>query len=338
MHWFERITGFPEMAYAETKRRLEVSDGKLRSTMKERSYGVGDLELVSLNSLRERVKAASGPSGRLKVSIVQGDVREMHSAPEHLGALFQVASQFNLLEMPSPEITPDDGVADYEFDNTQGPACAMAAGAATIYRNYFAVVDGHHGQTSERQLDGLADIGRTLSDVLALPVGSLWSMRNGYAMCTRGGLDAISAHLTSLSQELKDELRGQLRIGVQSDVEVTDAPENDRIRVSQAFCSALPVGYGRDIPAAHWAAFAQLVLEACYEATIWTAVLNARRTGSKIVLLTLVGGGVFRNEFAWIEAAIRRALRLAAHFDLDVRLVSYGGPHPVLLRLAADFK
>ena len=40
----------------------------------------------------------------------------------------------------------------------------MAAGAATIYRNYFAPVGDGIGQTSERQLDGLADLGAALGD------------------------------------------------------------------------------------------------------------------------------------------------------------------------------
>ena len=39
-----------------------------------------------------------------------------------------------------------------------------------------------------------------------------------------------------------------------------------------------------------------LVLEAAYEATMWSAVLNARRGASKVVLLTLLGGGAFGNE------------------------------------------
>jgi hypothetical protein len=34
----------------------------------------------------------------------------------------------------------------------------MAAGAATIYRNYFAEVGGQFGQTQDRQLDTLADV------------------------------------------------------------------------------------------------------------------------------------------------------------------------------------
>jgi hypothetical protein len=128
-----------------------------------KDYGIGDLELVPLQSLRERVESTGGLPGRLKVSVVTGDVRQMHRSPENAGALFQVASQFNLLEMVSPTVTPEQGVTRYQHDRTQGPACAIAAGAATIYRNYFASVGGSHGQTAERQLDGLADLGATLA-------------------------------------------------------------------------------------------------------------------------------------------------------------------------------
>src|SRR6202790_4074637 len=91
----------------------------------------------------------------------------MHRSPENTGALFQVASQFNLLEMVSPTVTPEQGVARYQNDHTQGPACAIAAGAATIYRNYFAPVGGSYGQAADRQLDGLADLGEALSEALS---------------------------------------------------------------------------------------------------------------------------------------------------------------------------
>jgi hypothetical protein len=52
-------------------------------------------------------------------------MRRMHRLPENAGALFQVASQFNLLEMVSPSVTPEDGVTRYQDDHTQGPACAI---------------------------------------------------------------------------------------------------------------------------------------------------------------------------------------------------------------------
>jgi hypothetical protein len=58
-----------------------------------------------------------------------------------------------------PSVTPEDGVTRYECDRTQGPACAIAAGAATIYRNYFAPVGSGHGQTKDRQIDALAGLG-----------------------------------------------------------------------------------------------------------------------------------------------------------------------------------
>ena len=69
-------------------------------------------------------------------------------------------------------------------------------------------------------------------------------MRNGYALCTADGLDAISRLLEDSDEELRDELRGELAIGVHRDVEVTDVRDGPRRLVSQAFCSALPVAYG----------------------------------------------------------------------------------------------
>jgi hypothetical protein len=78
--------------------------------------------------------------GRLRISNISGDVRSLHRRSAHRDALFQVASQFNLLEMVGPDVSPEDGVTRYADDHTQGPACARAAGAATVYRNYFVPV------------------------------------------------------------------------------------------------------------------------------------------------------------------------------------------------------
>jgi hypothetical protein len=336
MDWFESLTGFRETTYDDTRAQLKVDGRQLQSLVNGKSYGIGELELVSLQTLRERVKSVGGPSGRLKVSVVTGDVREMHRLPEYAGALFQVASQFNLLEMVAPEITPEHGVTRYQHDRTQGPACAIAAGAATIYRNYFAPVGGAEGQTKERQFDGLANVGDALGKDLNQPVEALWSMRNGYALCTRAGLDAIADHIRSLRLEQIDILRGKLCIGIHHDVEVTEATDEDRPVVSQAFCSALPVAYTR-ISHSHWEPFASLVLEAAYESTMWEAMLNARRGASNIVLLTLLGGGAFGNRENWILAAMRRALETTSGFDIDVRLVSYGTPPQSILRMAGDF-
>lgn len=94
----------------------------------------------------------------LRVRNIAADAYQLHAWPEAKGAVVQVASQFNLLEMPGYDVTPEDGVSDYEHDHTQGPACAIAIGPATIYRNYFAPVEGQIGQTRDRQIDTLADL------------------------------------------------------------------------------------------------------------------------------------------------------------------------------------
>ena len=337
MDWFHRLTGFRERDYADTRRRLEVDGRRLRSRVNGRAWAIGTLELPSLARLRERVRAGQGPAGRLQVRTLSGDARALHRAPEFAGALFQVASQFNMLEMIDPSVRPEDGVCRYERDRTQGPACAIAAGAATIFRNYFAPVGEQAGQTADRQLDGLADLGVALGQRLGQPVERLWRMQNGYALCTADGLAAIGRHLTEASENERDALRGLLRIGLHRDVGVTDgAAAAAGPLVSQAFCSALPVAYTR-LPARAWAPFATLVLEAAYEATLWAAVLAARDGGSNVVLLTRVGGGAFGNADAWIDRAMRRALDLVRSFALDVRLVSFDAPPESMRALARAF-
>ena len=293
MDWFERLTGFAKPPRPRRARSWSSpgAPSAPASTARPRKSASSN---SSLQTLRGRVAAGAGPAGALTLRDVAGDVRIMHRAPEYAGALFQVASQFNMLEMVGPGVTPEDGVGRYERDHTQGPACAIAAGAATIWRNYFAPVGGGLGQTRDRQLDGLADVGAARAGALGRPVESLWAMRNGYCLATREGLEAIGAHLEALDEAGRDGLRGLFRIGVHSDVEVTDGAGPDRPTVSQAFCSALPVAYS-GLGAALWAPFARLVLEAAYEATLWAGVLNARRGASPVVLLTRVGGGAFGN-------------------------------------------
>jgi hypothetical protein len=235
--WFEKLTGFREVDYAATRAKFEVDGDRLKSVVNGKSYGAGRLELVSLSTLRDQV-TSHRPSGRLNVSLVSGDVREMHSCAEYAGALFQVASQFNLLEMVGPDKTPEDGVTIYQHDRTQGPACAMAAGAAAIYRNYFAAVDGQSGQTRERQLDALANLGVTLSELLKIHVHKLWTMKNGYALGSESGLKAIADLLARSTSHDIDRLRGRLRIGLHQDVEVTDA--------------AQPFSIGPHLPRSFW--------------------------------------------------------------------------------------
>jgi len=331
-NWFEGLFGFQERSYDETRKNLDVDGSTLRSKVNHRAYVVGTLTTPSLRELRaEAATVLDGLRGRLRVSNISGDVRSMHSSAAHKGALFQVASQFNLLEMTGPEVTPEDGVTRYAHDRTQGPACALAAGAATVYRNYFAPVAGRIGQTRDCQIDCLADIGAALGN----ETNAFWTMRNGYALCTRQGLTTIAQKLEGPDVNAADNLRDLLRVGIHRGVQVTDVAGAQL--VSQAFCSALPVSYS-DIPSKHWKSFATLVLEGAYEATVWAAALNAHESGTNALFLTRLGGGAFGNEPDWIHAAMRRALRMVVGVGLDVRIVSYRQADSALERLVAEFE
>ena len=318
MSWFKDLTGFAEGSEAELRDLLYVDGTDLVSRANHRRSAIGWLETPSLADLRSR--AASGDGGSLRVAEWVGDVRDLYRDPGNAGALFQVASQFNLLEMIGPSVTPADGVARYADDHTQGPASAIACGAATIWRNYFVPHSGVVGQTRGLQIDCLADVAAALDN----PKDGYWRMVNGYALADPAGIAALRARLESLSEDETDALRGQVRIGLQHDAEVTlnDAGH----RVTQAFCSALPIAYCR-APTADWEPFAKLVLDAAYEATVLAAMLNARRTGNPTAWLTLLGGGAFGNPEGWILASLERALRRHSRSGLDVRIVSYAEPN-----------
>lgn len=227
-----------------------------------RTMTCGLLRTPRLATLREQTPSpphdgSSHTDKRLLLREVVADVQDLHVDPTNGGALFQVASQFNLLEMVSPE----DGVGIYEKDSTQGPACAIAAGAGTIYRNYFAEMNGQVAQSAERQINCLEGIGRALGNHKE----ELWQMRNGYALATHSGLKTISGRLNSMDRNELEALRGKLRIGLQLDTEVTLRGAGHLI--SQVYCSALPVSYSSQT-AAMWEPFARFVLAGAYEATL----------------------------------------------------------------------
>jgi len=336
MDWFERITGFPEDDYASTKARLEVDGQFLISKVNGNRHRVGQLEVVTLQNLRARRARSKTKGCNTSVHCLAGDARELHARPEFAGATFQVASQFNLLEMVGPSITPEDGVTRYIGDRTQGPACAIAAGAGTIYRNYFAPVGGGLGQTRHRQIDALAPLGEALATRLGRPMQSLWTMRNGYALCTVDGLSAICRHLQRADEQELDHLRGMLAVGLHRDVAVTDVCGAEPPVVTQVYCSALPIAYSGIAPSA-WEPFARLVLESAYEATLLAAAEQTQRGVTPTVLLTRLGGGAFGNPDDWIDDAISRGLAGVGSAGLDVRLVSYGTIHPGMQRIQASW-
>ena len=329
MTWFETLTGFPEASPDFVRENLRFDGGRLYSLVNERSFNAGEFTTPTLGALRQVVQLPT-TGNSVEVRELVADVQSLHQDLGNANAVFQVASQFNCLEMAAPHAVPEDGVGIYQHDWTQGPACCISAGSGTIYRNYFVDHKGQIGQTAENQIDCLAGIGRHFGN----SNDKYWTMQNGYCFPSVKGLGELEQRLAESSEFEVDEIRKKLMVGVQADTEVTlgDSPH----RVTQVFCSALPVAYS-NIKSSNWDHFPRLILDSTYELTFYVAFQNFLKTGCPKLYLTLVGGGVFGNKFEWILSAIGRSLRLFAHSGLDVRIVSYGGSKPEVAQFVRQY-
>mmetsp|Transcript_8441 Transcript_8441/g.14525 ORF Transcript_8441/g.14525 Transcript_8441/m.14525 type:complete len:359 (-) Transcript_8441:284-1360(-) len=347
MNWFQEVFGFQELPFEETQKQFSVEEGGtvLVSRSNGKRFHVGGFDTPSLAELRNSSAKREPFSAELKGLAFQhivGDARELHCQPCNLGAVFLVASQFNCLEMVGPDVRPEDGVTRYCNDHTQGPACALACPAGTVFRNYF--VNELRGQRApHQQLDLLAGVGAVLgnnSPKDGRP--QIWEMRNGYCF----PVTALS--MRQVGERLAAEpltahaAKAALRVGCHWETEVHDSwparrsgasccagdagPQPCRSsRVCQVFCSAVPVAYTTRITKSEdWEPLARLILEGAYDATLTIAAIAAKTRQRRVkVYLTALGGGAFGNRSTWIKDAIRAALEGHKDAPLDVFLVHY---------------
>lgn len=352
--WFHNLFGILERG-SSTYRAIQKSftlsaDQRLITAPNGRSFHCGKFYTPSVQDLRHEVsqlireRRSPAKSCSFDHHPIH-DVLDIHCRFPH--SVIQAASQFNCLEFPSPRVVPEEGIDQYASDRTQGPACAIACPAGTLYRNYFASVGDEIGQTAQNQINNLADLEHLLSNAHH----RYFYVKNGYVFTENAdNLVQLGALLTSLDPKSLDEYRRSIRIGVQEDTEVAfrrryvpTSPEEEMVRVTQAYCSALSCGYS-GVAVELWKPSARLVLEAAYEATILVAVKNALRLEMQAaeneqlpdtfrdVFLTAVGGGVFGNDMRWIGDAIGRAISIAESFDVDLRIhvCHYRAIHPSL--------
>lgn len=324
--WFKELMGFDEISPEYVRENITIEGTRMVSKVNGKSYQFGSLQIPTLLELKQRAPSIKLFNGKISVKEVVGNVQELHCDPSNNKALFQAASQFNLLEMIEPHITPEKGIDIYEQDFTQGPACAIACGAGTIYRNYFVPLNNQNGQSAHSQIDCLELIGEKLNNAEL----HLWEMSNGYALLNQEGLLNINAQLSKLTDSEREALKESLKIGIQWDAEVT-LSDSKQI-VSQAYCSALPVAY-LQIESIYWEKFARVILEATYEATLYAALSNFEKTGCNKVYLTMVGGGAFGNEPEWILGSLLKAIKKFENVPLEVVIVSYGNSNKNIKKL-----
>ena len=203
--WFSKLFGFVESPHS-VKANIDFIPGEsppiIYSKANHECFQPGLLEVTTLRDLRLRANEARQSmvgKGKITVREIIADVKNLHADPANAGAFFQVASQFNLLEVFA-DVTLDYGITGYERDRTQGPACAIACAAGTLYRNYEA-------QTTEKQIDCLELVGKSVKN----GHGKYWKMKNGYALLT-GAVPPRHA-IEAAGDDLK--------IGIQHNTEVT---------------------------------------------------------------------------------------------------------------------
>jgi hypothetical protein len=285
-------------------------------TVDDDSWCAGRFGTPSIRELRERLSAGGGEA-RLWVFDGRSPVTDIGALHATAGGrpLFQVASQFNCLEAPSPRIT---SVANYFSDSTQGPRASISAFPATLQRHY-AAPDRDGGRSVQETDRGQIDL---LADVFA-PGRS--PVRNGYLVDDGGlgGRELVSA----LEQRFE-----HIRLGIHEAAAVVlghnwygKVPDPDR-RIAQCFTSTVAGGFngGERALGASFAPACRQLLRGAYLGTLLAAISLDRSP----VVLTLIGGGAFGNPFALIWESITWAfdeVRSQAGAMLDVIVNIYDG-------------
>ena len=315
--WFERLFGFRETVPA-VYRNFVVEEGEdhvvLVSKANGRRFNAGRFTLQTVDSF-----ASLQPAGGGSLNIIKGDGKistnalEAQALPEFNGATFLAASNFNCLEFTSSTGCASHGVTNYVHDHTQGPYTALGAGAAVVYRNYFVKHEsGKVGQLEE-------EVNLLKNTPLAK------TMSHGYCIINKTNLKSLrSFNWSNLSN---------FYVGVHENCQVTTKQvgtmfadvTGDQI-VHQVYAAAFNFG-GSVLCCEETLEIAKWLLKAEYAATIRAAWNNSikypGRPGSKKLVLTLLGGGVFKNPKELICEAITSCEQLIIDSGLEVYVVCF---------------
>ncbi len=257
--------------------------------------------------------------------MICGNLKGLLQDPNNAGSVFQVASLFNCLEMTNAQIKPDEGITEYTNEDhrfRQGPVCAVACSAGSIYRNYFVNEYGQGGKKG-RQINCLEDAG----EVLGNEKDTYWKMQNGYAIPSdRESMCRLKRKIYG-GFLMSREAMNKIQVGVHWDTEVVqrlERPDQGRHCVTQVHCGAFPINFATNSRMRDFEPFAKLILDAAYQATFAVAAIKALESNQRVnVYLTKIGGGKFGNRSRWVVDAIRKSLRKYEDYPLNVYLVHH---------------
>lgn len=288
----------------------------LHSKRNNREFPIGKFSTPTIKALRDRLNELleriasqrcddmNNHESKGDWKVIEVDYKVIQSVfslhYEYPKATFQAASQFNCLEFPNPRAFPELGITFYCTDHTQGPACALACAAGTMYRNYFTPVpipdsaindlpssikrsistEGTiRGQSKQFQLNTLDLLEGSLDNAQ----NEYWFIENGYTFSkSENNLLKLNQRLSSdyNSDELREELIEKVKVGFHEEVGVTFnsqgkviPPHLPDVIVNQVYCSALSCAYS-GISNVHWEPLARIVLQAMYEGAVLAGMIK----------------------------------------------------------------
>ena len=317
------LIGFDDskLEYNVTKNKLTFDkENNIIYAPNGNKFSTGNLEIISLEELRTKISNHSHNNGNIVFTHSKPtNVQELIIDSQNKNSTFQVASQFNLLEMPHYSYTPERGVGGYWYDHTQGPGCCIRTLGATLFRNYFVQMDnGQEGQTHNNQINCISN----LLDAINSDGDITWDFINGYISMDSKNMIKINKKLSLLTDSDREDLKGLLKVGIHTNVQTNDKKSPLEHNINLVLCSAMPISY-MGLSQDESSLFCQLILEATYEATIISSIINRKNINEKLYL-TKVGGGAFGNSHNWISHAIILSIQKYQNYDLDVQLVHFG--------------
>lgn len=299
----------------------------LNNQINKKKFQTGFFEEISLKTLRE-VSYAKTTENAGTFNVIAGentknsswfrhklDIGAVQALSANKDAVFQVASNFSALEPTGTSHVPESGVTEYIYDHTQGPFASISAAPGVIYRMYYIF---YSSQTPAEQWRQTTDKQIKLLDIFEKDSLNLFPTKNGYVVWS------------SMEGDVSPSDINKIKIGYHGNIQVTfgfvlgnnQVEINDSSQIiNQVFTAAIDFGgtnsFLRDNPQA--IKRGKLILDAAYEGTIKAAALHGKRK----VFLTLIGGGVFGNDWDWIAESIVKNEDFIKKSGLDVTLFVY---------------
>jgi len=330
--WFEDYFGFNELEKIieylpkiekslryDTKKPGDYSKN-ISFIIDNTKFEVGDFGILSFSELKklQTIEEPKPDSKGLKYDFIKGDISELiNIVSDSENAVFQAASQFNLLEMSDPSITPKHGISIYKTDNTQGPRVALSSPTGTFFRNYLLSKITNIDQID--QINTLNGVLESLNfkeiDDSSHVLNTQYVYKNGYVYINTTDVDFKDTILEEIFND-------NLKVGIHLN---TPLLSDYNKKVCQVYCSALPISYWMgysDENLKKIKLFAIKLLKYAYKCTMQVAVnkITIEKPRST-VYLTAVGGGAFGNDITWIQQALIEALYDFEEYPLDVKMI-----------------